>query len=170
MDEDALERIRNGVAADEMMVLAALREEVERLDPRSRVEVSGPVGGEQVHIRHDHETRNAVSLHNLWKQLRGVSGGEAAETIERFARTCVADFFSGAVEKESESIMPAVRDTEHMDSLRRQAFDPACRELSTCGTLFVCLVLDTPEYVSYLQWSDPEGLGLSGFEGAEEMR
>jgi hypothetical protein len=52
--EGALESIRGWSAADEMMVLAALREEIERLDPRA--EVSGPAGNEQLHVRHDHET------------------------------------------------------------------------------------------------------------------
>jgi hypothetical protein len=167
MDEGALGRIRGGSAADEMTVLAALREEIERLDPRARVEVSGAAGEEQLHVRHDNETRNTVSLHNLWNQLRGVSGEAAAGTIERFARLCLANFFSGEVEG-AESIMPVVRDRGYMDSPREQAFDPACRELSTCGTLFVCLALDTPEYVRYLERSDLQELGFSGFEVAEE--
>jgi hypothetical protein len=122
--EGALESIRGGSAADEMMVLAALREEIERLDPRARAEVSGPAGNEQLHVRHDHETRNTVSLHYLWNQLRGVSGEAAAGTIERLARLCVADFFSGEVEG-AESVMPVVRDRGYLDSPREQAFDPA---------------------------------------------
>ena len=163
----ALQRIRGGGATDELTVLAALREEVERLDPRALVEVSGPAGNEQLHVRHDRETQKAVSLHNLWNQLRGVSGEAAAGTIERFARVCVADYLSGAVE-EAETIMPVVRDRTYMVSLRDQTSDPACRELSTCGTLFVCLALDNPEYMRYLERPDLEGLGFAGFEQAEE--
>lgn len=166
MGEGALEAIRGGSAADEMTVTSALEEEIRRLDPRAIVRVSGDAGGEEVEVRRDTGENVTVSLHNLWIQLRGVSGETAAEAIERFARNCVADFFGEG--EGTGNIMPVVRDRQYVDSLRERGFDPVCRELSACGTLFVCLVIDAPEHVRYLGRAELDGYGFHDMDGAEE--
>lgn len=88
--------------------------------------VAEGAGEEEVRIHHDSGEVVAASLHNLWIQLRGVSGEEAAEAMERFARNCVADYFSGNDEGTG-TVMPVVRNWRYVDALRERGFDPVCR-------------------------------------------
>lgn len=168
MGEGALERIRGGAPADEMTVLAALREEVECLDPLAEVEVSGGAGKERIRIHRGSDETATISLHNLWRQLRDADGEAAARAIERFARLFSSDFSEYERAAESGKVMPMIRDRAGVDALGKDDSAPARRELSTCGTLLVCFVLDTPEYVCYPSMSDLDRHGLPDPSAAEE--
>lgn len=164
MEEGALERIRNGEAVDEMTVLAALREELERLDPQAKVEVSGEAGKEMLQIERGSGEIGTLALHNLWTRLRGLSGAAAAQEVERFASIGARDVASLEEAAKAAKVMPLVISREWAQKL-----DPelVCRELSTCGTLIVCLAFDAPDHVRYLHFSDLEEHDLGDPEEAE---
>lgn len=163
-----MDRIRGGAPADEMTVLAALREEVERLDPLAEVEVSGGAGKEKIRIHRGSDETATISLHNLWRQLRDADGEAAAGAIERFARLFSSGFSEYERAAESGKVMPMIRDRAGVDALGKDDSAPARRELSTCGTLLACFVLDTPEYVCYPSMSDLDRHGLPDPSAAEK--
>lgn len=157
-----LEEIRSGGTPRESEAVTALREEIQRLDPRAGVNIDHEADGIEVQRG---EQYISLPLERLRAHLQGMSGEEAAELIERFARSAVADHFE---EEDAGTLLPAVRHAEYLDAVRAEGLEPACRRLSTCGELYLCLVLDTPEMMRMFAEEELEEHGFEGLDAAEE--
>lgn len=181
---ETLERIRRGEPLTEMTVVQALAEAVSFHEPELDVSTTGEPGRERLAIRRGDEYKGEASFGNLWEQLRGRSGEEAAELIEHhgsiLAETGRGLQSSASGEWSSEAaLMPTLQGRAFLDAARRgntagDGIEVAHRPLlgSSSGgipieaELYLCLAYDFPTHVAYADASNLPS-SLPDFESAE---
>lgn len=147
MSESALQMIRDGAVPDQMTALAALREVVEAANPDARVQVAGDSGAEKLTVHRGDTEEAEILLSNLWTQLEGMSGEEAASAIERFG---------GALGNAHQTVenparfMPTLQPTSFAQVMRERGGEPVSRPLTDDEDLLLCIVADAEDHVRYL--------------------